>query len=318
MKAGSRVLIQGTQQLYYLGTVTLINGDVANVLLDKGATQTVKTDKLIQILYFDKALPGKLDTKWFKEHEKLIKPATFDIHTAFLSKKAQLCTLPLLTCMFYWANVHLFNKKLQLPKLGTNTRKRGLSGVFFYKENYLAVSPKTNVTSKEIFETFIHELVHCYQFNVEHKQEGTWDPASGGHGKSFRKWSGPIKEIAGVNLTQMHDLSSIEVEDAEDEGAKGGVFILLVSIAGNSKTYYFGCKNDKLESIEKAKKVIRAEYGMTAKYYTRVLSNKPLLNMICSCTNANGTVAKKVGSYYFSPLPESAFEQILKIAKPIE
>ena len=112
MKVGSRVLVKSGLGLYALGIVTDLSGETAIVQLDKGTTSTCNLEKVIQILYFEKFIPKLVDAKWFREHEKLIKPLDFDIRSFFLMKKAQVCTIPLMTCIFYWANHYVFKKKM--------------------------------------------------------------------------------------------------------------------------------------------------------------------------------------------------------------
>jgi len=318
MKVGSRVLVRGAQQLYSLGIVTAMDGPTATVLLDKGTTQTSKVDRLVQILFFDKFVTAKIDSVWFRQHEKLIQPEDFDIRTFFLSKKAQLCTIPLLTAMFYWANTYIFESKIGLPKIGTNTKRQGASGIYMPKDDYLAVSKKSNVTPREIFTTMVHEMVHVYQYKVT-RASGGFDPKAGYHGKTFMKWAGPIKEIAGVPLTVLHDMSTIEVDEAEhEETKKAGMFVILSRISGRDKDWYFAGKNEKKENVDEARKALRSEHGIMAKYYTRTLSNAALLNLITNVKNARGMQVKKVAGYCFSPLPESVFDSIMKIAKPLE
>ena len=318
MKIGSRVLVRGRQQLYTLAIVTAIDGNAATILLDKGTTQTTSVDRLVQILYFEKFVSSQLDNVWFRAHEKLIQPEDFDIRTYFLSKKAQLCTIPLMTCMWYWANTYIFENKMGMPKLGTNTKRQGASGIYMPKDDYLAVSKKSNVTPREIFTTMVHEMVHVYQYKVT-RASGGFDPRAGYHGKTFMQWAGPIKEIAGVPLTVLHDMSTIEVEEAEhEEVKKASMYVILSKVSGSSKDWYFAGKNDKLENVDAAKKALRSEFGIMAKYYTRTVSNAALLNLITNVKNARGMQVKKVAGYCFSPLPESVFDSIMKIAKPLE
>ena len=318
MKAGSRVLYKSST-LYQLGIVTVIKGDKATVLLDQGKILPIDTSKLIQILYFEKFIPGNLDKAWFSEHQKLIKPVDYDIRTFFLLKKTFTNTECLMTCMFYWLNQYVFESKLTKPKLSTNTRQKGLSGVWRPGENLLSVSKKINFSLNEIWSTMCHETVHVYQTQVNHMQEGSWDPASGGHGKSFWRWKGPLQEIAGVTLNKIKDIDSITVDEIEESSSKApSVYILAVIVELPLKTYYLVCKNDKEENIADAKKAIRAKYNMQGTYKTRLLNNAPLLSAITNCKSKTGSTVANINGYYFSQVNESVFNSILKAAKPLE
>jgi hypothetical protein len=317
MKAGTRVLIKAGLGLYNLGIATAVQGNEATILLDKGTTQTSTLDRVIPILYFEKFIPKSVDKEWFRAHEKLIKPIDFDIRSFFLMKKAQVCTIPLMTCMFYWANKYIWQDKLTLCNLGTATRK-GASGIYKPKENYLGVSNKTNNTVFDIFDTFLHECCHLWQFTVAIKT-GEFNPKAGAHGKTFQQWAGPLKEIAGVKLTVTHDLDSIEVDEAEaGDDKKPGMFIIIAVIPSKGKTYYRIAKSDKLENIAAARTALRSEFGMTAKYYTRTLNNPALLNLIANCKTGGGAASGKISGFHFSSVNEKTFAAINAIAKPIE
>ncbi|MDE1905424.1 MAG: hypothetical protein KGH75_03110 [Rhodospirillales bacterium] len=315
MKAGARVLVKSLP-LYLLGIVTHISGNTANVHLDKNSNVAVPLDKLIQILYFDKFIPNKLDKIWFKDHEKLVKPNDYDIKDFFLSKKPYTPTIPLLTCMFYWANVHVFENKLKIPKIEINSRKKGLSGYYSPKDDTLVISPKSNFTPKEAWETFTHELVHTYQYQVDRAESG-FDPKSGYHGKTFTKWAGPLKEIAGTNLTQFHDLASIDVEETGEDTGKHSFYVFMCQVPVLGSVSYYACKDAKLENVQAVKKAIRSKFGITAKYSIRTLSNPALLNSITGSRSSSGTSSSKVGDYYVTKLGKSVFESIFNTAKPL-
>jgi predicted DNA-binding protein (MmcQ/YjbR family) len=215
----------------------------------------------------------------------------------------------------------VFESKLSIPKLSTKA-KRGLSGYYMSKDNLLVVSPKSNISLYEIWGTFTHEMVHVYQHQINHLVEQSWDPASGAHGKSFWRWREPLREIAGVQLTQLHDLSSLEVEDTEDKTTtknKKMFYVLFVkSENAEGKRINLACKSDKLENLVSAKNAIRAKYGMNAKYYTRMVVANPLLEPVTSYKANTGTAVLKLNNFCYSRLSDSVFDNLLKLAKPVE
>jgi hypothetical protein len=324
MKVGSRVLVRQPKNMFLLGIITNIQGENNTVKLDNGSSVAVSGNKLVGFAWYEKYISKPIDKDWVETRSKSIRPDNWDTRSTFLQKKGITCTIPLLECMWTWGNKYIFESKLSLPTLATSTGTKRYSGIFKFSKDkspskdFLGVSKSNNYTFLEVFSTLLHEAVHQYQYRVSHMEEGTFDPNAGGHGKSFWRWKGPLKEIGGVNLTVLHDGSAINLEDVEDEGDTNRPVIFVLAVKSAMNTCYV-TKSLTAGDLSEAKTAIRAKMGLSAKYYTRTLQNPALLNAITSVKSATTPSAVKLGGkYYFNQVTDSVFENILKIAKPLE
>jgi hypothetical protein len=274
-----------------------------------------------------------VDKEWITKYSKRLKPINFDMKTFFCLNKPQLCTLPLLTCMFYWANFYVFHQKLKIPALKTRCKGTN-SGLYQYRKDgdIVSVNASSCTTIREIWDTLLHELVHAYTYRINWLVEKNFDPASGGHGRTFMAWKGPLKEIAGSTLTHLHDLASVTVEeDANKEGEKEPEietdthkgkpvfqYILLCKVPGKKGEEFYASKSKDLDKLSSLKTKLRGSLGLTATFYTRQLSNAPLLNAITTVQKGTTPRAQKTNGGFVTLLTESVFNAVLKAAKPLE
>ncbi len=312
MKIGTRVLVSSVQKTnqYFLGIVTDIEGSSYKVLLDSGKDASVSESRITPFNYFREFVKKPLPKSWVTENQKLVKSDNYDIHSLFLQKKAVVLTLPLLTCMWYWANAYVFQKKLTPPTLRTRTRSRSASALYSYKKtgDTLSVSPALNSTYFEIFGSLLHEMVHQYNYRIDWLQNRTFDPASGAHGKSFFKWRGPLAEIAGVKLTKMHSASDIDIEDAEEAHEKAKTMHVL--IAELPRKELVASKAEEREDLLPLFNFLRARTSSVPKLIE--VNNPALYNSITSVKSNSVGSGQKTPKGYISRIPERLRDLLLK------
>jgi hypothetical protein len=332
MQVGARVIVKNAKDTWNLGIATEVHDSAVTVLYDDGKTTSVSLSRISVCLYFAAWVKSPVKQEWMDKYAKRIRPNDYDMKKYFTLKKPGICSLPLLTCMWYWLNHYVFHSKLTLPALKTSTPKQTQSGLYQYRKtgDTICISARSNVVIYEVFDRLGHEMVHQFNYRLDWLKDGTFDPASGGHGRSFMRWKGPLKEIAGINLTMLHDMAGTDVdsgdavkeqEEVETDTSKGKAFsnyILLVAAPAGPITKYYATKSKDLDKIQSAKTAIRGKLGMTSKYMTRKLSNVPLLNAITTVNKGSVHGAVKVVGYFFSLLPESIFNAVVKAAEPGE
>ena len=340
MKIGSRVLVNTGKGRFRLGIVTHGVGNTMTVTFDSGVVATKSVTSMRICLYFAQLIKNEVDQDWLDKYSQRIKPADYDMKTFFLLKKSQICSLPLITSMWYYANSYVFQSKLQLPMLKAGTPKKSMLGLYQYRPSgdTIYISKVGLPTCKEIWGTLVHEMVHQYNYRIDWLQEKTFDPNSGGHGRTFMRWQPIVKELAGVPLSVKHDSMSVDVDNGiagpaanpetvkrpEDEhetdvGTKVVFnYIFLATFSDGGKDYYIGCKAKDLEVLKQARNFIKSRYGMGGKYSTRKLANVPLLNLITSTAKGTTNTSKKLGGYYYTFLSEKVYDAILKAAVSLE
>lgn len=311
MLVGTRVLVSFTNSKY-LGIVVNMDSKCL-VMLDDGREKTVSTNKLTPIVYFNK-VTNAVNTKWLTENKNYIKDADFNTHTYFLRKSPVIVSITLLKCMWYWANKYVFKESLVLPILKTKTKKRTQAGSYYYipgppDKDIIGVNIGGNNTLFECFSTLLHEMVHQYNYRIDFLEKRTFDPNSGGHGKTFFAWRGPLAQIARVPLTLNHDASQISVDDADKSSesvvkAKNPMFVLISSKDGR----LFASKGLTKTDLIPLFNFIRARFKSESKIYQ--IDNLGLLNGITSVKSKTVPSAQKTEFGYISIISPSVAEAV--------
>jgi len=156
----------------------------------------------------------------------------------FRSKQAINFGISTIRGIWHWANLHVFNSRLQEPAFAISAQK--LKYGFYQLKRGQRVGTLTlterNHSMYELFATQLHEMVHQYNFEIDWLQERNFNPnVEGSHGHTFLQWIPKVKAVTGITITVKGDPNSDDTEfaDTKDELTTKPFIFALINLNNN-------------------------------------------------------------------------------------
>ncbi len=141
-------------------------------------------------------------------------PVTKLLPQKSVNKIAATVNLQICYSMWLYINEVVWNGELKPPAFRITASSK-LLGVCYPTalkgEKTLIEFSKKNVSSKSLFDTIAHEMVHQWQFEIEAKDRSKLPliNTNAGHGPDFMEWAPVLEEKIGVKLNRFADMVAL-------------------------------------------------------------------------------------------------------------